>query len=150
MNPHRIAAGAIIFRERKVLLVRYRDSNGDTYLVAPGGASELHESVADAAVRETKEETDIEVEALHIIAVEDLICSRFKMCKIWLLCRFISGNVRQTTEAEKEGIIEAGWFTRSELDTEIVYPSLLKDKEWDAITNESRKACVFPIRKAGF
>lgn len=150
MSPHRIAAGAVVFRNRKVLLVRYRDSNNGTYLVGPGGAAEHQESVSDAAIREVKEETNIVVAAMHVIAVEDLICSRFKMCKIWILCRFVSGTVRQTQEATKEGIIEAGWFARSDLNTETVFPAFLKQELWTAFTNQGWEARVLPIRKAGF
>ena len=150
MYPHRIAAGAIVFRNRKVLLVRYRDSANGTYLVGPGGGAEHQESVSDAAIREVKEETDIVVEAMHVIAVEDLICSRFKMCKIWILCRYVSGSVRPTHEAAKEGIIEAGWFARSDLDTETVFPAILKQELWTAFTSQGWEAPVLPIRKARF
>ena len=59
--PHRIAAGAIVVRDDMVLLLRYRDPGGGTYLVAPGGGVLEHESVADAAVRETFEETGVRV-----------------------------------------------------------------------------------------
>lgn len=50
--PHRIAAGAIVLKEEAIVLVRYRNEDGTSYLVAPGGAAQERESVADAAVRE--------------------------------------------------------------------------------------------------
>lgn len=150
MTPHRIAAGAVVIRDEKVLLVRYRDSAGGTYLVAPGGSAEHHESVAAAAVREAKEETGVVVESMHVIAVEDLICSRFKMCKVWFWCRYVSGEAGTTPEATREGIIEAGWFRREELDTETVYPSLLKEERWSALADGDRKAHALPIRTASF
>jgi 8-oxo-dGTP pyrophosphatase MutT (NUDIX family) len=55
---HRIAAGGIVVREGKVLLVRYRGGSG-TYVVAPGGAIEDGESLAGAAEREVEEETGV-------------------------------------------------------------------------------------------
>ena len=56
---HLIAAGAIVVRDDTILLVRFRDPRGGTYLVGPGGGVVEHESVADAAVRETLEETGV-------------------------------------------------------------------------------------------
>ena len=52
-RPHRIAAGGLIFKSDMVLLVRYRDANGGTYLVGPGGKLKDDENVAQAIVRET-------------------------------------------------------------------------------------------------
>lgn len=148
VKPHRIAAGAIVIREAKVLLVRYRDAQGATYLVAPGGGVEDHESVADAAIREVREETGICVETEHVVAVEDLLCTSFKMCKIWLLCRFISGDVRLTDEARFEGIVEARWYDRSDLNTETVYPVLLKEVDWSLMSDGTWQAYALPIRSA--
>ena len=43
-KPHRIAAGGLIFRDDAILLVRYPDGHGGTYLVGPGGALQEHEN----------------------------------------------------------------------------------------------------------
>ena len=55
----RIAAGGLIFRDDAVLLVRYRNDNGGTYLVGPGGELEEDENVVQAIIRETMEETNV-------------------------------------------------------------------------------------------
>jgi ADP-ribose pyrophosphatase YjhB (NUDIX family) len=150
MLPHRIAAGALVFHNDAVLLVRYRDSNGGTYLAAPGGQVELNETVLDAAIREVLEETGAQIETKHVVAIEDLICSKFKMCKIWIAATYISGEIGETIESKKEGITQVKWFTRSELEAETVFPSLLKEVDWSLLASDKWTVSILPVQTAGF
>ena len=93
---HRIAGGAIVVREDRILLVRYRDQDGGTFLVAPGGGALEHESVSDAAVRETFEETGVRVVPGHALLIEDILTDRFKMCKVWFACSVAAGEATAT------------------------------------------------------
>jgi ADP-ribose pyrophosphatase YjhB (NUDIX family) len=137
-KPHRIAAGGIIFKGNTVLLVRYRDSdNSGTYLVGPGGALEDNENVVQAIIRETKEETGITVKPKRVVAIEDLICHRFKMIKVWMVCEIVEGEIHKTEGAEKEKIIEAAWFTRDQLASEMVYPPFLMQHDWEEFRTET-------------
>ena len=122
--PHRIAAGAIVVRRDAILLVRYRDPAGGTYLVGPGGGVLEHESVADAAVRETFEETGVRVAPGPVLLIEDILATHFKMCKIWLACDVVEGEVSVTEGARLEDILEARWFRRAELDLKRCIPGL--------------------------
>ena len=150
-KPHRIAAGGITFKGNTVLLVRYRDSNNSgTYLVGPGGALEDNENVVQAIVRETKEETGITVKPKRVVAIEDLICSRFKMIKIWMVCDFIEGEIQKTKEAKKENIIEADWFTRDQLASEVVFPPSLMQHNWEEFQTETGHVECLPSREASF
>ena len=83
-RAHRIAAGGLIFRDDAVLLVRYRDVNEGTYLVGPGGKLREDENVFQAIVRETMEETNVRVLPKRVVIIEDLICTSFKMIKVWI------------------------------------------------------------------
>src|SRR4030042_4742280 len=94
---HRIAAGGITFRQNEVLLVRYTDGNGGTYLAAPGGAVEDHENIIQAIIRETKEETNVIVKPKREVIIEDLTCLEFKMSTVWLICDNIQGVLKRTT-----------------------------------------------------
>ena len=149
-KPHRIAAGGITFKDNAVLLVRYRDAKGGTYLVCPGGALEEDENVVQAIVRETLEETNVKVQPRRVVIIEDLLCSRFKMSKVWMLCDAVGGTVRQTEGAAKEGIIEAGWFTKSQLAGEVVFPSPLIQHDWSQLRAENWQVECLPSRTAGF
>ena len=148
-KPHRIAAGAITFRNDAVLLVRYRDNAG-TYLVGPGGALLDDENVIQAIVRETDEETGVTVHPQRVLFIEDLLCSRFKMSKVWMLCEVTDGTVRRTEGARKEGIIEAAWFTKAQLAGEVVYPPPLLQHDWCQLRSDTWLVECLPSRKAGF
>jgi ADP-ribose pyrophosphatase YjhB (NUDIX family) len=149
-RAHRIAAGGIIFEDDAVLLVRYPDRQGGTYLVGPGGALEDEENVVQAIIRETLEETNVGVRPERVIIIEDLICSRVKMCKVWMICEVVEGSIRRTEGAEKEGIIEAAWFTRGQLAGEVVFPPPLLEVDWDQLRSEEWQVACLPSREARF
>ena len=94
IRAHRIAAGAIIIQGEKILLVRYNDRHGGSYLVGPGGGVHSDdESVTQALTREVKEETGLEVSPYKLLLIEDLLSSRHRMVKIWFLSSTIGGQL---------------------------------------------------------
>jgi len=147
---HRIAAGGVILKNDSVLLVRYRGANNGTYLVGPGGALEDSENAFQAVVRETQEETGIKVVPKRILFIEDLLCKRYKMCKIWILCEPSHDDVRQTHGAQMEGIIEAGWFTRDQLASELVFPSPLMLCGWKKLVSDDWQVQCLSSQEADF
>ena len=73
-KEYRIGAGAIIVQEERILLVRHSATvHGHTVLVGPGGHVENDESIIQAAVREVKEETGLDVNPYKILFIEDPI-----------------------------------------------------------------------------
>ena len=150
-KPHRIAAGGITFKGNSVLLVRYRDSShSGTYLVGPGGALEDNENIIQAIIRETKEETGVTVKPKRVVTIEDLMCSKFKMIKVWVVCEFVEGEIHKTEEAEKENIIEAAWFTQDQLANEIVFPSSLMQHDWEELHAETGLVECLPSKTTSF
>jgi 8-oxo-dGTP diphosphatase len=148
--PHRIAAGAVVVRDDRILLVRYREPEGGTYLVGPGGGVLEHESVADAAVRETFEETGVRVVPGPVLLIEDILATRFKMCKIWIRCDLVAGDVSATEGAQREGILEVRWFRRAELDSETVYPWIVTQRAWSSFRAGEYAAEISSPRHARF
>ncbi|OPY52065.1 MAG: ADP-ribose pyrophosphatase [Methanosaeta sp. PtaU1.Bin112] len=146
---HRIAAGGIVIREGRVLLVRYRDGK-DSYLVAPGGAIEDCESLATAAEREIAEETGVKCAALWPVMIENLRASRYQMVKVWYLCDCIDGAASCMAPAKEEGIIEVGWYGDSELENETVYPEIIKTLKIAAISRLKSEIIDHGVRRARF
>ena len=148
--PHRIAAGAIVVRDDAILLVRYRDPGGGTYLVGPGGGVLEHESVVDAVVRETLEETGVHVAPGPVLLIADILATKFKMCKVWLACDVLAGEVRVTEGVQLEDIVAARWFRRAELDSETVYPWIVTERPWQSFHARGYATEISPPRRADF
>ena len=132
------------------MLVRYRDADGGTYLVGPGGELEENENVVQAIIRETTEETNVRVQPKRVVIIEDLIFTSLKMIKVWMICDVVEGNISKTDEAEKEGIIEAAWYTKAQLAGEVVFPPPLIQHDWDQLRSKNWQVECLPTRKADF
>jgi 8-oxo-dGTP diphosphatase len=135
-KEHRISSGAIVIENGRVLLVRYVDRQGKTFLVGPGGGALTDEGIDQAVVREVREETGLEIKPGKILFVEDLISSQYRGIKVWHLCSVIGGRLAKTAGAAEEGIIDAGWYSREQLQGELVYPSELMRSNWDSFARE--------------
>lgn len=68
----RIRVAAIVLRGDALLLARHQKEE-KTYWVLPGGGVEYGESLADALVREVKEETSLEVRVGRLVMANDSI-----------------------------------------------------------------------------
>jgi 8-oxo-dGTP diphosphatase len=68
-----VGAGAVVLDSDSVLLVRRGAEPLKDQWSLPGGRLELGETVQQAVVRETREETGLDVEPLRLLGVYDLI-----------------------------------------------------------------------------
>ena len=98
---------AAIFRDGKILLVH--ENNGTWSL--PGGWCDVDQSVASNVIKESKEETGLDVSADRLIAVQDWRLHNVRnyaygVVKIFVLCKVIGGSFAEnleTTEFEYFG-----------------------------------------------
>lgn len=68
-----VGVGIVICRESKVLLIRRGKPPREGQWSLPGGAQELGETVFEAAIREAKEETGLDIEVHGLVDVVDSI-----------------------------------------------------------------------------
>ena len=111
-----LAVSAAIFREGKVLVVRRARKPALNLYTLPGGAVELGESLADAAVREVREETSLTVQAVALAGHREVIVrdaqGRIERHFV-ILCfaaRWIGGEVDLNEELD-----DARWIEPAEL-----------------------------------
>ncbi|MFH1832063.1 MAG: NUDIX domain-containing protein [bacterium] len=150
MKEHRISAAAIVLHNDKILLVRYHNPKGQSFLVGPGGGVQGEESMPQAIIREVEEETGIEVRPTKMLFVEEILSKRHRMVKTWFLCEFIDGELLETEDAKDEGIIEVCWYKKEQLTNEIVYPEILKEIDWTKFKEKNWELEYLGIHKADF
>ena len=135
---HRISAGGLLLQDGKILLVRHQITDRYDFWVAPGGGVEETETLEEAAVREVREETGLDVEAGKKVYLEEFYESHTRYMKIWVLCTLKGGTLSiEHNPAAEEYIVEARFFSREDLQRESrdVYPRVLKDRFWTDLDN---------------
>jgi ADP-ribose pyrophosphatase len=112
----RVAVGAIVFKDSKVLLVRRGKPPARDLWAIPGGSVEVSETLQRAAEREIYEETGITIQALEPIYTFDYIerdefgCARFHYVIVDLTADYVGGEPRPGDDA-----VEARWVSSREL-----------------------------------
>ena len=104
-------ASAVVLREGAILLVKRRDEPSRGLWSPPGGAVEVGETVEQAAVRETLEETGVVVRPISVAEIEDVILRdesgrvRWHYVLFAVLCDWVSGEPFPATDAENARFI---------------------------------------------
>jgi len=103
--------GAVVLREvegrAEVLLIRRGSEPMAGGWSLPGGAIELGESVREACVRETLEETGLTVQALAEVEIVDIIHRdaagrvQYHYVVVDILCRVLGGELLSGTDASE-------------------------------------------------
>jgi len=118
--PHcpKVAVGAVVFNEGRVLLVRRGKAPSKGLWAIPGGSVELGESLQEAAEREILEEAGIVVKAREPVCTFDVIERddagrvRFHYVIVDLAADYLDGDLRSGDDA-----LEARWVSPGELET---------------------------------
>ena len=97
----KIDVRAAVISENKILLVKER---GDGWTL-PGGWVDPGESPSEAAVRETKEESGYDVNAVRLMAIYDRDRQGHPPCpfhvyKLIFLCKLVGGSARTSLETD--------------------------------------------------
>jgi ADP-ribose pyrophosphatase YjhB (NUDIX family) len=116
-----VGVGAVIVQEGRVLLVqRGREPMKGRWTI-PGGLIEIGESLLEAVVRETREETGLEVEPVELVELLDRIHRedgrvRYHYVIADYLCRVVGGTLAAADDAAAVRWVErAEWNSHSAL-----------------------------------
>ena len=122
-----VGVGVLIQDKDRYLIVKRGTEPSSGLWSIPGGLVEIGEMVSDAAVREAKEETGLDVDLVCIIEVVDKIVRdddssvKYHFVIIDLLARYVSGEIRAQSDAEA-----CRWVTPQEL-VELDITPMLRD-----------------------
>jgi 8-oxo-dGTP diphosphatase len=112
----RVAVGAVVFREDKVLLVLRGKPPAEKQWSIPGGCVELGETLQEAAEREIAEEAGIVIQAKKPIYTFDVIERdengdiRFHYVIVDLAADYVSGELRAGDDA-----VDVSWVSLKDL-----------------------------------
>lgn len=116
INP-KVGIGVMIMKNNKVLLAKRKNAHGTGEYAFPGGHLEYMESFADCAIRETKEETGIEIGNIRFLYLANLKKYAPKhYVQVGLIADWRSGEP-QVLEPEKSE--EWGWFSLENIPNDI-------------------------------
>jgi ADP-ribose pyrophosphatase len=112
----RVAVGAIVFKDNRVLLIRRGKPPAENLWAIPGGRVEIGETLREAAEREIFEETGVTIRALVPVYTFDVIerdtrgRTRFHYVIVDLTADYIRGDPRAGDDATA-----ARWVSPDEL-----------------------------------
>ena len=112
-----VGIGAVVWKDSQFLLIRRGKPPREGLWSLPGGAQAIGETVSEAAIREVREETGLEVEILGLIDVVDSIDRddsggvRYHYTLVDLLAAWRSGEAVAGDDA-----VDAAWFGMDDLE----------------------------------
>jgi ADP-ribose pyrophosphatase YjhB (NUDIX family) len=110
-NGPKVIVAIVVERDGKLLLVKEILESGKEYWIFPGGKVEFGESLVDAARREIKEETGLDVEILRFIDFREQMNLKYGYHTIIF---FFLGKPLSEKLILEEKILEAEFFTADE------------------------------------
>jgi len=129
----------IMDSRNRLLLVRHTVTNEDTeFWILPGGGLEENEYSWDAAVREVKEETNLDISVIDLLYTLEEKTEHGLRCTNYFLGEMIGGKLNLGTDPEfdkdNQVLSDVKYFTKEEIQAlDKVYPEMIKDEYWDTI-----------------
>jgi len=111
-----VGVGILVKRDEEYLLIKRGSEPDKGMWTIPGGLVEIGETVREAAARETREETGLEVEVKDIldvldkIALDDMNRVRYHFIVVYFLAVPSTGEVKPSSDA-----LDAKWLRSHEL-----------------------------------
>lgn len=96
-----VGVGVVIVRDGKILLIKRRNEPGKGLWAVPGGKVEYGETLRDAAVREVKEETGLDIVVGPLIWSGESISAHGHLVLIDFLGSVLGGELAASDDAEQ-------------------------------------------------
>jgi 8-oxo-dGTP diphosphatase len=124
---YKVRVGVVMIHDQKILLVR---QNNRPFWVFPGGTLEMHESLAECAVREMKEEINLDVSIEKVLYLADFLhLGKERQPRhtvdVFMLARYERGTPMMTVD---ENLNDMGFFTLEEFLEMDVQPDVAADR----------------------
>ena len=114
----------IVIKDKKVLIVKRKEKEGDLLWQFLGGKVENNESKEKAVIREVFEETGIKVEALNKLG--EIVYPVTKKNISYFICKYLKGDLY----ISKSELADALWVNKKELGNYFTTPIYDKVKEY--------------------
>ena len=108
----RITAAVLVEKDGKFLLAERNKENYNGYWIIPGGGVKFGETIIDAAIREIKEETNLDVEIIKLIGHKEVINVPGNYHSVVF---FHLANPKNTNIEAKEDVSKAKFFSIEEI-----------------------------------
>lgn len=129
----RVRACGLVVQNGRLLLVKINSpTRTEPFWMPPGGGVSFREEAGQAAAREVKEETGLEVAADETVFVSEYISGQWHAIELYFRCRLISGEAKLGHDpeitAERQMLEDIGWFTPLEMQQMPVFPQFVKEQ----------------------
>jgi 8-oxo-dGTP diphosphatase len=119
----KVGIGVIVVKANKVLMGKRLNAHGEGTWCFPGGHLEFNEELEDAAKREVKEETNIDIKNVKFAAITNDIFKREgkHYITVFMKAEYDSGEIRIN---EPNKIVEFEWFEWNNLPSPLFLPNI--------------------------
>ena len=108
-NYPKVGVGLLIFKGDKVLMGKRKNAHGEGFYCGPGGHLEYLETIEDCAIRETREETGLEIANVRFVCMGNLLVFKPKhYIDIAVAADWASGEPQNLEPEKREGW---GWYS---------------------------------------
>ncbi|MFY9288360.1 MAG: NUDIX hydrolase [Alphaproteobacteria bacterium] len=122
-----VGIGIVIWREDKILLVKRGKEPRKGEWSLPGGVQELGETIMQAAVREAREETDLDITPLGIItAIDAMTKDTKKKIEYHYTLIEVAAESREGKAKARSDVDEVCWATLEEVEKLCQWPEVVR------------------------
>ena len=138
-NRPLVGVSILVKNGDRILLVKRQNVHAAGTWGAPGGHVEYGESFEERAVKEVKEETDVDItEVKFRVVTNDVFEAEQKhYVTVWMEAKYVSGEPKVSAPYEES---EVGWFTWDSLPQPLFLPleHLLTDETYPSQTTNDK------------